>query len=45
MARARALGIPIPPELDVDDSEGERGLVSQIEQLVGSLVQNEDEHQ
>ncbi len=46
VARARALGIPIPPELDIDDEEdGGNNLVSQVEKLVACMLDNEHERQ
>ncbi len=45
VARARALGLPIPPEIDIDDDVGGSNLLEKVEQLVGFLVESEDERQ
>ncbi len=46
VARARALRIPIPPELDIDNGEAdEDNLINKVEKLVACMLDNEHERQ
>ncbi len=46
VARARAMGIPIPPELDIEDEEADGdNIVSKVEKLVACMLDNEHERQ